>query len=122
MASNPIGDIPVIISGDFSDLADAIDQATQAAATGAGDIINASDLGFGGFDEVNGSWSGYSQTGNYIAQVMPVQASDIPAGGAGKRVAIQWFTTSAAFGAKSTEVTGATNLSTEYVRLRTFVV
>ena len=41
MASNPIGDIPVVISGDFSALSDAIDQAQQAAAAGASSIADA---------------------------------------------------------------------------------
>ena len=41
MASNPVGDIPVVISGDFSDLSDAIDQAQQAAAAGASSIVDA---------------------------------------------------------------------------------
>ena len=78
-----------------------------SASSPAGDTINASDLGFGGLDEVNSSWAAYSNSGNYIVQVMPVQANDIPAGSAGKRVAIQWFTTSAAFGAKSSLRTNA---------------
>ena len=41
MASNPVGDIPVVISGDFSALSDAIDQAQQAAAAGASSIVDA---------------------------------------------------------------------------------
>lgn len=44
MASNPIGDIPVIISGDFSELSDAIDQAVSAATSGASDIADALDF------------------------------------------------------------------------------
>ena len=87
------------------------------SSTGAGDIINASDLGFGGFESVGVSWTGYSNSGNYIVQVMPTKANDIPAAGACSRVTIQWFTTSAAFTTKSTEVSAATNLNAEYVRL-----
>jgi hypothetical protein len=41
MASNPIGDIPVIISGDFSDLSDAIGQAVSQATDGASSIADA---------------------------------------------------------------------------------
>jgi hypothetical protein len=82
-----------------------------------GDIINAADLGFGGFETVGVSWTGYSNSGNYIVQVMQSKANDVPAAGPASRVTIQWFTTSAAFGAKSTEVTAATNLNSEYVRL-----
>lgn len=83
-----------------------------------GDIINASDLGYGGFESVGASWSGYSNSGNYIVQVMPAKANDIPAAGPGTRVTIQWFTVvGAAFTGKSTEVTAATNLNSEYVRL-----
>jgi hypothetical protein len=87
------------------------------ASTGAGDIINASDLGYGGFESIGSGWSGYSNSGNYIVQVMQSKANDVPAVGAATRVTIQWFTTSAAFGTKSTEVTAATNLNSEYVRL-----
>ena len=95
----------------------------QYTTTGpAGDIINASDLGFGGFDVVNSSWGGYSNSGNYIITIQQCLANDSPAGGAAKRFAVQWFTTTGAFGAKSTEATAATNLSAEYVRLRTDVV
>jgi hypothetical protein len=93
-----------------------------ATSTPAGDIVNAADLGFGGFDEVSSSWSAYSNSGNYIVQVNPCLANDIPAGGAAKRFTVQWFTTAAAFGAKSTEAAAATNLSAEYVRLKAFVV
>jgi hypothetical protein len=90
-----------------------------SASTGVGDIINASDLGFGGLEFVNHAiWNSYSNSGNYIVQAMLTKASDAPNGGAATRVTIQWFTVaSGAFSAKSTEVTAATNLSAEYVRL-----
>jgi hypothetical protein len=88
-----------------------------------GDIINASDLSFGGIEFIgHAGWNSYSNSGNYIVQVMPAKANDIPAAGPATRVTIQWFTTSAAFGAKSTEVTAATNLNSEYVRLQGFFV
>jgi hypothetical protein len=95
----------------------------QYSVTGpAGDIINAADLGYGGIDEVSPSWAAYSNSGNYVVQCNPCLANDIPAGSAAKRFTVQWFTTSAAFGSKSTEATAATNLSAEYVRLRGHVV
>ncbi len=95
----------------------------QYATTPAGDIINASDLSFGGFDDVGVSWAGYSNSGNYIVQVMQSKANDVPAQSAGTRVTIQWFTvTGGAFGAKSTEASAATNLNSEYVRLNFTVV
>ena len=94
----------------------------QYVVTPVGDIINASDLGFGGFDHVNSCWGGYSNSGNYIITVQQSLANDVPPGGAARRFTVQWFTTSAAFGAKSTEATGTTNLSAEYVRLNAFVV
>ena len=94
----------------------------QYVVTPVGDIINASDVGYGGFDEVHASWGGYSNSGNYIVTIQQCLANDVPAGGAAKRFTVQWFTTSAAFGAKSTEATGATNLSAEYVRLNAIVV
>ena len=82
-----------------------------------GDIINASDLSFGGFENVGVGWAGYSNSGNYIVQVMQSKANDVAAQQPATRVTIQWFTTTGAFGAKSTEATAATNLNSEYVRL-----
>jgi hypothetical protein len=87
------------------------------ASTGAGDVLNAADLGFGGFESVGVSWSGYSNSGNYIVQAMQTKANDVPGAGAASRITFQWFTTSAAFGAKSTEATATTNLNAEYVRV-----
>jgi hypothetical protein len=89
-----------------------------------GDIINASDLSVGGFDFIgHAGWNSYSNSGNYIVQVMMAKANDIPAGGPASRVTIQWFTVSGgAFGTKSTEATAATNLSAEYVRLEAIMV
>jgi hypothetical protein len=82
-----------------------------------GDIINASDLGFGGIETGGATWGGYSNSGNYIVTVQQSKANDVAAGIPASRVTVQWFTTSAAFGTKSTEVTAATNLNSEYVRL-----
>jgi hypothetical protein len=94
-----------------------------SASTGAGDVVNASDLGFGGIDNAQVVWSGYSNSGNYIVQVMQSKASDVPAGGAAKRVTMQWFTvTSGAFSAISTEASAATDLHAEYVRVVADVV
>jgi hypothetical protein len=89
----------------------------QWANTPAGDIVNASDFGFGGFDSVFTPFYGYSNSGNYIVIITPCLANDIPAGGPAKRFTARWFTTSAAFGTISTEVTATTNLSAEYVRI-----
>jgi hypothetical protein len=91
-------------------------------STAAGDVVNASDIGFGGIDDLSPSWAAYSNSGNYIVQCNPAKANDIPAGGAATRFIVQWFTTGSAFGTKSTEASAATNLSAEYVRLRGFVV
>jgi len=87
------------------------------ASTGAGDIFNASDVGLGGFDKVGATFSGYTLSGTYIVQVKLTKANDCGPGAAAKRVTLQWFTTSAAFGAISTEVSGATDLSAETIRL-----
>ena len=94
------------------------------ASTGAGDVINASDLGFGGIDANHILWTGYSDDGNYLVQLMLTKADDWPTGStssgaggsAGTRLTAQWFTTSAAFGAKSTEANAATDLSARFVR------
>ena len=92
------------------------------ASTGAGDIINASDLGFGGFEFISTSWAGYSNSGNYILVIQQSKANESPKGSADKRFTVQWFTTSAAFGAISTEVSAAVDLSAEYGRLKAICV
>lgn len=94
--------------------------------SGAGDVINATDLGFGGFEGVTGAWGawieGYSNSGNYLVKIFTSSATTTPAlsAGAGQaypKAVLQWFATSAAFGAISTEVANTTDLSAESVRL-----
>lgn len=95
--------------------------------SGTGDVINASDLGWGGFDRFSVAFGAYSESGNYIIKVFTTSATTVPAvspplGGAFPKVVLQWFTTSAAFGAISTEVTNTTDLSGETIRIEAFGV
>jgi hypothetical protein len=87
----------------------------------AGDVINASDLSAGGFDLVHPAFGGYSNSGNYIVKIVTGHSTTTPTLSLGGLVApsvtLQWFTTSAAFGAISTEVTDTTSLALESVRL-----
>jgi len=93
---------------------------------GAGDVINATDLSYGGFDTVHPVFGGYSNSGNYIIKVVTGHTTTTPTlslgGLASPAVTLIWYTTSAAFGAISTEVTNATNLSAESVRLECWLV
>lgn len=95
--------------------------------SGTGDVVQASDFGIGGFDSVTGAWGafieGYSNSGNFIVKVFTSSSGTTPALGATNGLAqtkavLQWFTTSAAFGAISTEVSNTTDLSAEVVRLQ----
>jgi hypothetical protein len=93
-------------------------------SSGTGDVINATDLGFGGFDGCDTTMGvgNYSASGNYIVIIGVSAASTTqtvaPAPGlATPKLVLRWMTTSAAFGAISTEVTNATDLSAETFRL-----
>lgn len=91
-------------------------------SSGTGDVIQSSDIGWGGFDKTSPLFAGYSFSGNYFVKVFTSSSGTTPAlsQGAGQsypKFLLQWFTTSAAFGAVSTEVTNTTNLSAEIVRL-----
>jgi hypothetical protein len=92
-------------------------------SSGTGDVINASDLSMGGFDMVNDVAFGYyTFSGTYFVKVFTSSSGTTPAvspatGSAFSKFILQWFTTSAPFGAVSTEVTNATNLSAETVRI-----
>ena len=100
--------------------------------SGTGDVINASDFGVGGFEEFIssfGGWlEGYSNTGNFIVKIFTSSSGTTPSqsalanGAALSKVVMQWFTTSTAFGAISTEVTNTTDLSGESVRLSFWAV
>lgn len=100
-------------------------------SSGTGDVINASDLGFGGFDVVAmafGGWTeAYSQSGNFIVKMFTSSTGttpsvSLPSGNAFPKIVLQWFTVSAAFGAISTEVTNTTSLAAESVRFDAIVV
>lgn len=99
-------------------------------SSGTGDIINASDLGYGGFDVINPAFGGfveaYTQSGNFLVKMFTASSAttpsqSIPSGGAFSKVILQWFNCSA-FGAISTEVTNATDLSAETLRLFAIMV
>jgi hypothetical protein len=66
---------------------------------------------------VGASWSGYSNSGNYIVNIKLNTAVQTQPGSAVAKCTAQWYTTSSAFGAISTEATASTDLHAEYVRL-----
>jgi len=74
-----------------------------ASSSGTGDVINASDLGFGGIDYIAPQ---HTPTGTYTANMYTTNI-----GGAQSKVALKWFS------AFATEVTNGTGLSSESVRL-----
>ncbi len=91
-------------------------------SSGTGDVILASDIGWGGFDKSSPLFNAYSFSGTYIVKAFTSSATTVPAlsqgaGASYSKFILQWFTTSAAFGAISTEVTNTTDLSAEIVRL-----
>jgi len=101
--------------------------ANIGGSSGAGDVINATDLAMGGFDVVGVGFGayieGYTVSGNYVVKMFSVATAGTPSdnyppGSAFKSFILQWFTvTSTPFSAISTEVANATNLSAEYLRL-----
>src|SRR6266446_911791 len=106
--------------------------ANVGTSSGAGDAINASDLGFGGFDSImpvfpSGFLEGYTASGNFIVKVGTgtsgtALVATYPKGNAFTKATLQWFTTAAAFGAISTEVANTTDLSAEVLRFDAVVV
>ena len=93
--------------------------ANIGTSSGAGDVINASDIGWGGFDKLVTTGGGYTFSGTYFIKVFTGHTTTTPTNTQSIQNVrtLQWFTTSAAFGALSTEVTNATDLSAEVVRL-----
>jgi hypothetical protein len=77
---------------------------------GAGDVINAKDLGFGGFENIGFMGNGISQDGLAAAQLYPTL---IGQGNAVPSVQARWFTYPAAAttGALGAEIANTTNLS-----------
>ena len=132
MANNPnthLFGYPQAVSGKTQDVFDHTGPASYlniGTSGHAGDIINATDLSFGGFDIVHPAYGGYSNSGNYIVKVITGHTTTTPtltlSGLAAPAITLQWFTTSAAFGAISTEVTDTTSLAAESVRLECWLV
>jgi len=94
-------------------------------SSGTGDVVNASDLSQGGFDSVGIAFGAfteaYTQSGNYLVKMFTATSGTTPSvsfppGTAFPKFILQWFTTAAPFGAISTEVANATNLSAEFLR------
>lgn len=94
-------------------------------SSGTGDVVKATDLGMGGFDFIDfqqvGGGNLYTYSGNFIVKIFATSSGTTPSGafsvgGAYPQFILQWFTTSAAFGAISTEVANGTNLSAESIR------
>jgi|ERR1700733_1059148 len=100
-------------------------------SSGTGDIIKASDLGFGGIEQVGAAFGGfcefYTASGNYLVKMFTASSAttpsvSLPAGSAVAQIVLQWFTTAAPFGAISTEVANAANLSAETLRMMATLV
>ncbi len=80
------------------------------------DVIHNTDLGLGGFDEVEVG-SGYSQSGTYLVVVLyPTLAAGKTSNGAIQSVTLKWFTLTS--GLPTAEVTNGTDLSGESVRVK----
>src|SRR5208283_4504467 len=92
-------------------------------SSGTGDVLNASDLGLGGFETCTVAWQGFSSTGNYLVRVYTgTSTTSITntapfSGNAVQKVVIVWYTASTAFVAGTTEVSNATDLSAESIRI-----
>lgn len=129
-SNKPLPGYPTDLGNKHFEILDHYGPASYAnigTSSGAGDVLKASALGWGGFDLVTAAFKGYSQSGNYIVLLFTTSSTTTPAltppvGGAFTQVVLQWFTTSAAFGAISTEVTNTTDLSAEIVRLEAWGV
>ena len=96
-------------------------QFSPGASPTGGDIINALDLGFGGFDKVDG---GYDSTGQFSIAVIPVGGGN---GNAIKSYTLKWTAqVTATLGGQAqtagSEAVAATNLSTFYTRLTAWLV
>lgn len=88
-------------------------------SSGTGDVINATQYGMGGFDTFSAQFGGYSFSGNYFVKVFTNSTPGVSPiiGGAYNQVVLQWFAASPAFGTVGSEVSNATNLNAEKVRL-----
>jgi hypothetical protein len=95
-----------------------------APATPAGDLINGTDVGVGGFESAGAGFASYSQDGLYSVQVTFSKASNLAVGSACGQIAVRWNTlTGGAFTAPTTtEVSAATNLNSSFVRLILYCV
>lgn len=130
MANYPVAGYPQPVGAKYNIRVDHTGPASYVAyapgTTPAGDIINASDLGYGGIDSFGTGYAGYDSTGTYFVIVKPAKTGFFPvgsanyAGGPTTQCIVQWFTTTGGAGTftpASTEVTAGTNLSTYTVRL-----
>jgi hypothetical protein len=80
------------------------------SSSGTGDVVNATDLGVGGFDSAGSTFAGYDFTNTYFVKALwPASPSST---NAQPKAVFQWFVVST-----SAEVANATNLSTYTVRL-----
>lgn len=90
-------------------------QGPVSYATG-GETVNASDLGVGGFEFID--LENVTPSGTFMVQMQPTAQGT---GNATSSFLLIWFTTTAV-GVQSTQVTNATNLSAQTVRLQLFCV
>lgn len=118
----PLSGYPTDISNKHLMIFDHTGPASYAnigTSSGAGDVIRALDIGWGGYDKLTPIVGGYTMSGTYFVKIFTGHTTTTPTMTQSIQSVrtLQWFTTSAAFGALSTEVTNATDLSAEIVRL-----
>lgn len=129
MANTPLAGYPTRISNKLFEICDHTGPKSYGnigTSSGTGDLVKSSDFAWGAFEAVTVEPVGggfYSNSGNFIVKLFynssgTTPAALFPAGGAFQQFVLQWFTTSAAFGTISTEVTNTTDLSAETVRIK----
>ena len=89
-------------------------------SSGTGDVITNADMGVGGYERVDATLGGFSQSGNYWVKPILTAASNL--GSAAPKFTLIWYAVSPAFGTIGNEVSNATDLSAETVRLSASVV
>lgn len=97
--------------------------ANIGSSSGKGDVLNASDLGLGGFEVAGVAFQGFSSSGNYAVRVYTgtsataiTNTAPFP-GSAVSAITIVWYAVGTAFVTATTEVSNATDLSAETIRI-----
>lgn len=129
MANIPLDGYPVYMGNKIRQIFDHSGPSSYSnigTNSGTGDRIRAAEFGIGGFEEFmsmnRGNLGGYSFSGNFLVKIFESSSGTtpsgvLPLGDAFQAVTLQWFTTSAAFGAIGAEVANGVDLSGEFIRL-----